>query len=574
MSRSQHSESELRELLDGYIASVLNGDRIVGKLERKAVERHVRDMERAEKGWKGFRFSEEAAFRALRVAADGYIYHTKGPCARKPFRFSRQSAWQIFVIWSLFGWQRFHSTYQRWVRRFTSAYVSMARKNGKTYLAGLIAIIGVAFDGEAGAEVYFAATKKDQAKIGWKQTAMIIKRCPDKDFRSMFRVVDSTARIVLNEDESVIAAVGKDADTLDGLDPHVVIVDELHAHRTRDTWDVFESGMGSRPQPLMFGITTAGSRTDGLCWELEIDAIKILEQAVEEDGTFAFICRMDEGDDPHAEESWRKANPNLGESVTIDKLRQDSRRAQNNVVYLNEFKRKRCNTWTSGLTAWLDQQLWTDCEKNVDWSTFKGKPCWVGVDLSKGGDLTAVVAVFKGQGESFYVKPKFWIPEETIEERTFKSKAPFDRWVEDGFVEASEGRVIDLEDVKRYILDLGKIYDLQQVGIDPAGAWWITSQLLNEGVDVEKVRQGYWLSGPFSHTENLIKDRTLIHDGDPCLSWQFGNVQVETNRQQFRKPCKTKSTNYIDGWVATTMAVGIAVAAEESYGGNLLLGEV
>ena len=234
--KSVQGAAELRALVDGYIDDVTTGKRTVGKLERQAVERHLADLERE---WDGKRkpkdgaigFDEAAALHVLRFTVT-CVCHTKGEWAGQPFRFTKRSAWMAFIVWSLFGWQRYQSEDRAWLRRFRSAYVSVARKNGKTMLAAIIAIYMLAFSGEPAAEVYFFATKRDQAKIGWRQARNIVKRSPSRKLRRLVEIVDSRANMNVPEDDSVCEALGRDVDTLDGWNPYLGVGDELHAQRT------------------------------------------------------------------------------------------------------------------------------------------------------------------------------------------------------------------------------------------------------------------------------------------------------------------------------------------------------
>lgn len=549
------SPDELQALVLGYIEQVRSGRRVVGRLERLAVERHAADLARPDYGT-AIRFDEARALHILRFATR-YIRHTKGEWAGRPYRFDRQSAWMAFLLWALFGWQA-RQLDGKWYRRFRSAYVSVARKNGKTVLSAIVALYMLAFDCEPGAEVYFAATKRDQAKIGWRQAADFIRRSRDREFRGLFRVIRSTSHLSV-DDDAVCIALGRDADTLDGLNPHLGVIDELHAHRTRDTWDVIESGMAARRQPLILGITTAGASATGLCWDADRDAQRILQGVLEDDTLFAFIARLDPGDDWADESVWCKANPNLGVSVQLDKLRSDCRKAKNNPAYLGEFRRKRCNEWVSASTVWLPVEAWNACERPIGLDDLGGLELFAAVDLAKWHDFVALVVVGR-RGEEYLVWPFFWFPEAGIAERVKETRVPVDVWRDRGLVSATPGEITDQDYIVERLQQLRATQRVAEVPLDPREAWKLATDLQKLGFSVTESNQGYWLSGAMKETERLVREKKLVHNGDPVLRWMISNVVATTNEQGRIKPDKKRSGDCIDGAVALIMAVGRAVA--------------
>ena len=569
MNANRQTEDELRGLVEGYIAAVRDGSRVAGKLERLVVDRHVRDLERVDSG---LRFDESRALHVLRFFVD-YVRHTKGSdFAGKPYRFTEQSAWIAFVCWCVFGWVVTDDDgVER--RRFRTAYICVARKNGKTMIAAILALYMLAFDGEAGAEVYFAATKRDQAKIGWRQAAQIVRKSKDKEFRRLFKITDYTAHISLPGEDAYAVALGRDGDSHDGLNPHLANVDELHEHKDREQWDVLDSGMGARRQGLMLGITTAGSKRSGLCWDLDHDAERTLTQAIEDDSTFSFIARLDEADDWRDESVWCKANPNLGESVRVESIRDACTKAQNNVAYLGEFKRKRCNLWAESEKAWLPVAKWDACTGEVDLAALEGRHCYVGIDISAVHDYTAAIAAFPQDDGNVVVVPRLWIPEATLVEREKIDKVPVTAWVEQGWVQTTPGEVIDQDAVKMWLLNLRERYDVRQVPIDQAQAWKLMSELEDLEFDVVRHGQGIMaMTGPVKETERHIlrgargETPCLIHDGNPCMRWMIANTCAKRDAHDNIKLDKEQSSDRIDGVVALVMALGSAVLVEESAG--------
>ena len=559
----EHSDNELRAFVSGYIESVQSGARVVGKYERLGVERHLRDLARTDPE---LRFNERRALHMLRFAVT-LVRHTKGVWAGERFEFSAASSWQAFILWSLFGWER--RTDGEWRRRFRSAYISVGRKNGKTMLAAIVAIYLLAFDGEASAEVYFAATKRDQAKIGWKQAASIVRQSRSKELRKLIKIVDSRSNMNIEDDGSVCEALGRDADTMDGLSPSCGIVDELHAHKNRDTWDVLESGMGARKNPLMLGPTTAGSVRAGLCWDLDHDAVRILEEVITDDTLFGYIARVDDGDAWDDPAVWPKANPNLGVSVYPEKLEDAARKAANNIAYLGEFRRKHLNEWTEADTAWLALDKWDACSSGpIDADALRGRRCYAAIDLSSTSDISALVLVFPPAPateadpepeDRWQVLPFYFIPSETIPARVKTDRVPFDAWVDQGRVIATDGDVIDHAAIRHKLIDLGGLYDIREVPMDPYNGWQLASELQGCGFEVVQFRQGFASMSPaMKEAEKLILSGKLDHGCCPVLRWMLRNISVKTDPAGNIKPDKSRSADRIDGIVSLIMGVGRA----------------
>lgn len=570
---TRQSLGEILALIDEYVAGVVSGERVVGKLQRLAVERHVRDLKRAD--GKSLRFNEFAAARILRFAT--CCRHTKGEWAGKRFRFEKRSAWMAFILWALFGWQRIDIDTGRWVRRFRTAYISVARKNGKTMLLAIIALFMLTADHEPASEVYFAATKRDQAKIAWKQAAWIVRKSGNPAMKRLVQIVDSRSHMHLADDpESFCCALGRDAgDTDDGTNPHLGGVDELHQHKDRETWDTLESGMGSRAQPMMVGITTAGGARKGLCWDLDHDAARIVEGTIQDDSSFGFIARPDDGDEWDSEIAWQKANPNLGVSVKIQKLRDSCRKAKNNIANLNEFRRKHCNQWSESDTAWLPMTEWQACEAAFALESLEGRECIAGLDLAAVSDYCALALVFPPVGEEkvYRVIPHFWIPSDRLDERRLTDRVPIHSWVEQGLVTATGGSATDQDAIKMHLLNLRERFTIREVAMDPHEAMKLYAELEALQFTATTIKQGFWLSPYISQTERLIRRRELAHEGNPVMRWMLSNVSVQTNAIGRTRLDKDRSGDKIDGIVAMVMAVGRATVLKQSdevqfYGGS------
>jgi phage terminase large subunit-like protein len=568
---------EIEADVAGYVEGVRSGRIVAGRFVRLAVERHVRDLERG--GKRGLRFNAKRARRAT-WWMENRLRFSKGEWAGKPFRLQ---PWEAFVVWMLFGWER--RTEDRWLRRFKTGYLSVARKNGKSELVAAIGLMVLVLVGEseAGGEIYAAATKRDQAAIVWKAAASMVRKSPL--LKKEIGVHDSRTNLSHYENESRFETVSSDSDTLDGLSPLLGIVDEYHAHPDSSVFDVIESGMGARREPLMLVPTTAGEKRQGACWDLETDAIKILEGIGEAEGAgddlFAFIARLDEGDDWANEAVWPKANPNLGVSVHLEKLRVGARVAKRRTGALNEFLRKHMNLWTEVSTVWMPMPVWDACNAETTWSAdiekdgLRGERCYVGVDLSSVSDYTAAAAVFPPSAKRDWwgVVASFWIPSETLMERSRTDRVPVNRWVEEGFVNATPGEVVDQDAVKLWLIGLRDRYDVAAVPMDPHNATKLQTELMALGFAVVNMRQGWVTMSPaIKQTEILLRQKRIRHGGNPVLRWMFSNVALKRDSNDNLSLHKGRSGDRIDGIVSLAMGVGYASAqgpAAETWNGEI-----
>ncbi len=556
-----------------YVADVTSGKVVVGRLVRLAVDRHVRDLEQAEA--KGLRFNRVRAQRAC-WWIENKLRFSKGEWAKRPFILE---PWQAFIVWCLFGWERWVD--DRWVRRFHKAYISVARKNGKTELAAAIALLmlitgGASLTGpEIGAEVYSAATKRDQAAICWKSAASMIRKSPQ--LRPDLEILDSRYHIGYAETEGVFQALSAEANTLDGLGPYCAVVDELHAHPDSSVWDVLESGMGARREPLLLAITTAGAEREGVCWDVEDDLVKVLEQVYDDETMFGFVARLDEakegveGDDPYDETVWIKANPTYGVSVIKDGLKIAAKAAAQNPKRQNEYLRKRMNLWTAGDTAWLSLARWDACNGTVDLEDLRGRPCYLAVDLSSTRDTTALVATFQLDDGRYVIVPKIYVPADSINDSEIRS--PRERqlmttWVKQGLVTATAGDMVDYDAVWQDILNAADRHQVVGVVFDRWGASSLLAKCQAIGIPDIGFGQGFKdMSPAMKTTEVLVGRKQIIHMGHPVLRWMVSNVSTKSDPAGNVKPDKTKSSRRIDGVVAMLMGIGEATRSGESGDG-------
>lgn len=347
--------------------------------------------------------------------------------------------------------------------------------------------------------------------------------------------------------------LGADAGTLDGLNVHGALVDELHAHRSRDLYDVLETATASRRQPLLLTITTAGVGRETVCFEHHDYSLKLLTEALEDDTYFAFVACADEADDWTSPEVWQKCNPNLGVSVKRDDLARKCDRAKNMATAQNAFRRLHLNEWLDSYTGWIDGETWRACGGVVVPDALAGQSCYGGLDLSSNTDVTAFVLLFP-QGQVF---SRFWIPEANMAERVRRDRVPYDVWVREGLVTATPGNVVDYQFVRHEIKELGKLYDIREIAFDPWGAVQLSTQLAEEdGFQMVQLRQGFGsLSAPTKELERRVLGRQIQHGDNPVLTWMMSNVAVQVDAAENIKIHKGKSTDRVDGIAALIMAV-------------------
>lgn len=533
-----------------YIDVVLNDKIPACRWVKLAVERHVNDLKTA--GRRGYYFDEQQAERVLRFFS--FLHHSKGEFAGRPFVLS---PWEQFIVYSLYGWRRKKDG----LRRFKTAYLEVARKNGKSTFAagnGLYLLDG---DGEPGAEIYVVATKRDQAKIVFSEAQRMVRSSPEL---KQFITVNSSNMFVLDR-ASKFEPLGSDKDTLDGLNVHGAIIDELHAHKSRDVYDLIDTATGARRQPLLFSITTAGVNQNGICREKHNHTEKILQGVIPDDEFFGMVFTLDDGDDWQDELNWVKPNPNLGVSVKIDDLRKKARYAMSSPAALNPFLRLHMNVWTSAESVWISPDKWNATAGEVDAAGLAGCECYGGLDLSTTTDISAMTLTFPQPDGSYKNLYEFWVPKDRIEDRVRRDRVPYDVWVRDGLIHATDGPVIDYDFIEHRILELARRYRIRELAYDPYNATEITNHLIDRGLEMVKFQQGFLSISPAAkQLEILIMSQKYHHGGNPVMNWMMSNVVIRQDPAGNIKLDKEKSRERIDGPVSAVMAIGRATA----QGGN------
>ena len=534
-----------------YAEQVRSGEILVCEYVRLAVERYYADLDRAlDKGWY---FDKKAAMRAIRFIEK--LKHTKGEWAGQRFRLE---PWQQFVLWNIFGWKNADGT-----RRFRYVYIEIARKNGKTALSAGIGLYMLFADGESRPEVYSAATVKDQAKICFSDAVEIVKATDLKNYLTPYR-----NSIVYELKGGTMKPLSSDYGTHDGLNPSCGIIDEFHAHKDSGMVDVIKSAFGARRQPLMFIITTAGFEKSGVCYAYRENVIKVLRGVNEDDSLFGIIYTLDdksEWDDP---KMWIKANPNLGVSLSADYLADQVKDAKNRPEAVRNVMTKNVDLWVDAERTWILDDAWQECIGTTDPADLKGCACWGGLDLSNVSDITAYVLLFH-ENDRFQLLPHFWIPEEKMLEKIRKENINYDKWVAEGYVTVTPGNVIDYDFVKADILRIVADYGLRTSAYDRWNSSQTIIDLQNEGMECNPFGQGYGsMSAPTKEFEKLVLTGKIEHFGNPVLRWMLASTLVKTDPAGNIKPDKEKSTQKIDGIVASIMALGEWMTAQANDESN------
>lgn len=524
-----------------YAKEVLAGNIVAGELVKLACQRHMDDLKKSKTRAYSYKFDIERAERSIDFF--GLLRHSKGDKAGDAIELE---LWQCFRIGSVFGWVEKKTG----LRRFFEAYNQVARKNGKSTEAAGIGIELLTIDGEQGAEIYSAATKRDQARIIFEEAKRMVRASSHiKKHIDIFQL-----NMNMPKTNSKFEPLSADANSLDGLNIHGGIIDELHAHKTRDVYDVLVTATGARRQPLIWIVTTAGFNTNGICYERYEYALKVLKGAVEDESYFAYIAQPDDGDDPFDIITWKKANPNLDVSVFKEDLEKKAKQAKEIPAALTNFMAKHLNIWVNAEASWLNMVKYNECEEanqDISINDLDGKECYCGVDLSATTDLTCVNLEFAlPDGRYAWVSQSF-MPEEDLKEKERRDKVPYGAWAREGYITLTPGIVIDYEWIQSYITEKAKIYKIKEIDFDPWNATQFANGMINEGFECVEIRQGYrTMSEPTKDVEKLVLEKKLVTFNNPVLKWAFSNAVVKIDPAGNVKLDKSKATQKIDPVIA------------------------
>ena len=503
-------------------------------------------------------FDEAKAQRAVEFIR--CLKHTKGRWRGQAFDLL---PWQETIIRDVFGMVK-----EDGFRQYNTAYVEIPKKNGKSELAAGVALYMTCGDNEWGAEVYGCASDRQQASIVFDVAVDMVEQCPA--LKRRIKPVMSVKRLVYKPTNSFYQVLSAEAYTKHGLNVHAVIFDELHSQPNRELFDVMTKGSGdARTQPLFFLITTAGTDRHSVCFEQHQKAEDILCGRKVDPTFYPVIYGAADDADWTSEEVWYRANPSLGHTIDIGKVRNACLSARDNPTEENIFRQLRLNQWVKQSTRWMQMEKWDACAFPVDEGELLGRECYGGLDLSSSIDITAFVLVFppRDDTERYVFLPFFWIPEENMVRRVRRDHVPYDVWEKQGFLETTEGDVIHYGFIERFIEELGKRFHIKEIAFDRWGAVQMVQNLEGLGFTVVPFGQGFKdMSPPTKRLMELVLERNVAHGGHPVLRWMMDNIFVRTDPAGNIKPDKEKSTEKIDGAVAAVMALDRAVRNGGSIG--------
>ena len=488
-------------------------------------------------------FDKQAANKAIGFI-ETFCTHTKGELSGTALILED---WQKKIVGDLFGWKNKKTN----LRRYRTAYIQIARKNGKSTLAAALALLMLYVDDEKGSEVYSAASNRQQAGIVFEIAKGMIQN--NKELNSRGKIFRNS---IINEGKgNFYQAISSDSKTKHGFNSNCVVYDELHTAQNRELWDALATSVGSRRQPLIITITTAGFDRQSICYELYSYAKRILNKSLKDDTFYPCVFECDIDDDIQDEKVWKKANPNYGISLKKKYMKIESQKAMDVPSYLNTFKRLHLNIWTDSVSVWIPNNEWMECHQEFDYDSLDGCAAWGGLDLASTRDLSALTLVFKVE-DKFVIMPYIFVPKENAIKRSKIDGVDYLTFIRENDVIATEGDVQDYSFIRKTINDLSKKYRIQSIAYDRWGASQLILDLTNQdGVPMSPLGQGFVsLSAPTKTFEREILAKNVIHPNNKCLNWCMSNVAIQEDASGNLKPAKNKSKEKIDPVVATICA--------------------
>jgi len=524
-----------------FAERVVNGDQAAAHWLKQACKRAINDKATAKD--RGYYYDATAADKVIKFFS--FLKHLKGALAGKPFELAD---WQLFIIGQLYGWKRTSDN----LRRFRTAYIEVPRKSGKSTLCSGLSLYHLVGDKESAAEVYTAATTRDQARIVFGDAQTMVKR----NINLNKHLKAHRSAILHDESGSKFEPLSSDAGSLEGRNPSFSVVDELHVHKTDEIWNVLNIASGARQQPMIFAITTAGTNREGICYEIRDYVTKILDNLVEDDTFFSAIWTIDQDDDWRNPEVWKKANPNYGISVYPDDLERLAKQAMESPSGETNFRTKRLNQWMNSSSSWIGSHDWENNKiTRPDMEEFKGCPCWVGLDLASVSDFASMCILFSKDGV-IYPYIQHYLPEDTVYNTSGQLGVKYNQWVNEGYITVTEGNVTDLSYIQNDLEKIMEEYQVKEIAYDPFGANQITASLLEKGAPMVKMSQGILaMSDPSKELEKHILSGNVAHGNDPVLSWMISNCVLYQDPNDNIKVKKEMDKNKIDGVIALIMAL-------------------
>ena len=477
------------------------------------------------------------------------LCHTKGKWAGQKFILL---PWQEQIVRDIFGIVKEDGN-----RQFLTAYIEIPKKNGKSELAAAIALYLLYADNEASAEVYGAACDRNQASIVFDVAKQMVLMSRPLEKRS--KIMSATKRIVNYSNAGFYQVLSAETGTKHGFNVSGLVFDEIHAQPNRHLYDVLTKGSGdAREQPLFFIITTAGTDKNSICYELHTKALDILKGRKNDTSFYPVVYGLSDEEDWNDESNWLKANPSLGHTIGLDRVREAYKQALDNPAEENVFKQLRLNMWTNSTVAWIPEHVYNKGDAPINFESLKGRECYAGLDLSSTSDITAFVLVFppRNELENYIILPYFWLPKDTLELRCRRDHVLYDVWEQQGYLKTTEGNVVHYGFIEKFIEDLSKLYNIKEIAYDRWNATQMVQNLEDMGLTMIPFGQGYKdMSPPSKELFKLMMEGRIQHGGQPVLKWMSQNVVMRQDPAGNIKPDKEKSIEKIDGIVALIMGI-------------------
>jgi phage terminase large subunit-like protein len=553
-----------------WAEDVVSGREVACDLVKAACQRHIDDLKRDKTHLWPYWFDRWHADDVCDFIEK--LPHVEGQWETPTLRLEPP---QIFILTTIFGWRR-----EGGHRRFSTVYIEMARKGAKSTLTAGVSLYCLCCEGEVGPQIVIGATTGEQAGKVFNPAKQMVARTPD--LQEHFELTPLSRSIHSKQNGGYIQPINAKGKTQDGWNPHVGILDELHAHPDRALYDVIKSAFGARKNPLFWIITTAGFNTNGVCYEQRTSAVKMLEGAVDLDHLFAIIFTLDERDDPFDEKVWRKANPMLGITPTLAYMQAISKDAQVSPAEEGNFKTKNLNVWMNASSAWLNVAQWRACaDPLLTWEHFDGLDCWIGADLADKDDITAIALCAFDTQDRLLIKPQFWLPRAVLDDAVHaegRSGVSYRSWADERrpepYLQLSDGDWVDHDAVEARIREWIERFVVRQVTFDQFSAATHMASRLNDDFAVKEKALAYILhkspknvTDPAKELEARVKvgPTKLRHDGNPVMTWMASNCVVSRRRDETLLPVKEKenSPNKIDGIDAIINAIQPATLVQE-----------
>lgn len=520
-----------------YVEDVVSGNVVVGENIKLACNRFRNDQQRDD-----LEFREDVVDNAIDFI--GTLKHFTGKSSGQNFILE---PWQAFIVANIVGWYWKGTN----TRRYSSSYIEISRKQGKTALAAALCIYFLIADGEDGAEVDLAANSKDQAKIAFSFCSAFTRQLDPKcKYLKAYR--DSILMDINNSKLKVFAA---DDSKLDGFNASFGLIDEYHSAKNSKVRDVIKSSMGMRLNPHLCTITTAGFDKTLPCYKLRSTSIDILNGLKEDDSMFIAIYSLDEKDDWTAENNWVKCAPNLDVTVTKKYIREQVQSAINNPSEEVGVKTKTLNLWCDSVEVWLPESYLIKASKKDDWELLKDKPCYIGVDLAATSDLTAVSYMVVDDG-IYHFRTDYYLPESALREKGDRELYKY--WKQMGLLKITEGNVTDYDYITNDMMKFSNLVSIQKVGYDPYNSTQWAIDATEKGLPLEQYPQNLGnFNKPTRELERLILSGKAIIENNEITRWCFRNVTLKSDHNGNVKPNKSINAKKIDGTIAMIQALGM-----------------